>query len=76
MKEQASPAPVAADHLIGGEDVDHMFGVEKTSRYRYIERGLIPKPIKLSKTIARWSFNECVEALERYKAAARTKASQ
>jgi predicted DNA-binding transcriptional regulator AlpA len=60
-----------ADRLIGGSDVDAMFDIEKTTRYRYIKRGIIPKPIKLAATAARWSFNECQEALERLKDAPR-----
>lgn len=60
-----------ADRLLKGADVDAMFATEKTGRYRLIERGIIPKPIKLSGVAARWSYRECVEALERYKLAAR-----
>jgi predicted DNA-binding transcriptional regulator AlpA len=57
-----------ADRLISGADVDAMFDVEKTTRYRYIKRGIIPKPIKLSMTAAKWSFLECLDAVERLKA--------
>jgi predicted DNA-binding transcriptional regulator AlpA len=59
------------DRLIVGADVDNMFAVTKTTRYRHIERGIIPKPIKLAHTSARWSYQECVAALERLKSAAR-----
>jgi predicted DNA-binding transcriptional regulator AlpA len=63
-----------ADRLISGADVDAMFDVEKTTRYRYIKRGIIPKPIKLAATAAKWSFRECLDALERLKAEPRDRA--
>lgn len=64
------------DRLIGGGEVDKLFDVEKTTRYRYIKRGIIPKPIKLAATSARWSFNECQDALERLKQSPRAMATQ
>jgi predicted DNA-binding transcriptional regulator AlpA len=65
-----------ADRLISGTDVDKMFGIEKTTRYRHIQRGLIPRPIKLAATSARWSYQECVAALEDLKAKARAVTTQ
>ncbi len=64
------------DRLISGADVDAMFAIEKTTRYRYIERGIIPKPIKLAATAAKWSQQECQDALDRLKAAPRGKSAQ
>jgi predicted DNA-binding transcriptional regulator AlpA len=65
-----------ADRLISGADVDAMFDVEKTTRYRYIRREIIPKPIKLGATAAKWSYLECLAALERLKAAPRGRVAQ
>jgi len=65
-----------ADRLISAADVDTMFDVTKTTRYRYIERGLIPRPIKLAATASKWSFQECVAALEQLKARARAQSAQ
>jgi predicted DNA-binding transcriptional regulator AlpA len=56
-----------ADRLISGADVDAMFDVEKTTRYRWIQRGIIPKPIKLAASAAKWSYLECQAALEAIK---------
>jgi predicted DNA-binding transcriptional regulator AlpA len=64
------------DRLIGGGEVDKLFDIEKTTRYRYIKRGIIPQPIKLAATAARWSFNECQAALERLKQSPRTQGAQ
>ena len=65
-----------ADRFISGDDVDQMFNITKNTRYRYIENGVIPKPIKFGKTSAKWSFQECVAAFERMKAAPRQGATQ
>jgi predicted DNA-binding transcriptional regulator AlpA len=67
-KDQDAPP----DHLMDGDAVDAMWGgIGKTTRYRFIQMGLIPKPIKLSRTQARWSFNECNTALEEFKKTAK-----
>jgi predicted DNA-binding transcriptional regulator AlpA len=56
------------DHLITGATLDELTSSSKTERYRLIKRGLLPKPIKLSRTCARWSYREVMEAIERMKA--------
>lgn len=60
-----------SDRLITGEEVDRIFSIQKTTRYRYIKARVIPQPIRLSPNAVRWSHRECMEALERHKSAPR-----
>lgn len=55
------PAPVGH---ISGPALDRRLGISRSTRWRWIAQGYLPKPIRLGPKCLRWVVEE-VEALER-----------
>ena len=49
------------DTFLRAEEVTRMTGVPRSTRYELIERGLFPKPIKLSERMVAWSAAEIAD---------------
>jgi predicted DNA-binding transcriptional regulator AlpA len=52
--------------LMTGHEVDAYFGgISRVTRWRYVNAGIIPPPIMLTKRAARWVRAECEAARQK-----------
>ena len=49
--------------LLTGRELCTLFGVSRSTLYRYVEQGLLPPPLKLGPRCSRWQKHEMLEAL-------------
>lgn len=67
---------IASDDMMTLEQVGRFFGgtdkpIDRSTIYRWVRHGRIPKPIRVGPKQSRWSRVECTEALQAMKDASK-----
>jgi len=61
----AHPQPNHDSPLFSPDDLARILGVCRRTVQRYVERGVLPQPIRLSERVARWPREAIEEAFRR-----------